>query len=54
MSDLRSSKQQLKDELNQMYREFTDPEEREKARVKRDRENDVNDMATDLGLDSPE
>jgi hypothetical protein len=46
-----SSKEQLQAELAQMHKELTDPEEREKAQLRRDRESYAQDAAEDYGLD---
>ena len=50
MSDLRSSHQQLRDELDQMYRELTDPEEISKQKVLKNREKLAQENKEDYGL----
>ncbi len=47
---MRSSQEQLKDELNQMYRELTDPEEISKKKVIKNREKQVEEATQDYGL----
>lgn len=50
MSDLRSSKQQLKDELKEQYLQMTDPEAIEKRKRKEDREKRIKEEVEDFGL----
>jgi hypothetical protein len=50
MSDLRSSKQQLQDELRQAYDEMTDPEMIARRRNKEEREERIKEKAEDYGL----
>jgi hypothetical protein len=47
---MRSSKQQLQDELDQMYKELTDPEEIQKRKVIKQREQSVKYQTEDYGL----
>jgi len=46
----RSSKQQLQDELNVAYLAMTDPEARDKAKRKREREERIKEQVEDYGL----
>jgi hypothetical protein len=47
-----SSKEQAKAEFDQMYKELTDPEEREKAARKLGRDSYAQDAREDYGLDA--
>ncbi len=47
---MRSSQQQLNDELKKMYDELTDPELIAKRKVVRQREQQVKDQKEDYGL----
>lgn len=47
---MRSSQQQLKDELDQMYKELTDPEEISKRKVIKNREKQAEETKQDYGL----
>jgi len=48
---MRSSEQQLKEELDQMYKELTDPEEQQKRKVIRQRETQVKEQTEDYGIE---
>jgi hypothetical protein len=48
---MRSSEQQLKDELDQMYKTLTDPEEIQKRKVIRQRETQVKEQKEDYGIE---
>ena len=50
MSDLRSSQQQLRDELDTLYREMTDPEEQAKLKRRKKREQTIKSIQLDYGL----
>jgi hypothetical protein len=50
MDDLRSSKEQLKDELDLMFKQMTDPEELEKARDKKIRDKNLTELEQDYGI----
>lgn len=45
-----SSRDQLKDEMNQLYRRMTDPVERDKARLQESRQDTIKSMQADYGL----
>lgn len=47
---LRSTAEQMKDELGAMYKRMTDPEERRKQQLKDRRKKIVLSVATDAGL----
>jgi hypothetical protein len=46
----RSSKQQLKEELNEMYEEMTDPKAIDKRKRDEDRKKRIKDEVEDYGL----
>ena len=48
--DFRSGKEQTSDELHRMYKEMTDPEEIEKARLKKMRNENVQEQIEDNGF----
>ena len=47
---MRSGQQQLKEEFAAIYKRMTDPEEREKERLKRERTERIKDQQADYGL----
>lgn len=46
---MRSSQQQLIDELHELYKIMTDPEEQEKQRLKKQRLENIREMESDYG-----
>lgn len=50
MSAPRSGQQQLNDEIGQMFKEMTDPEEQEKARLAQEEQEGVESVISDAGL----
>jgi hypothetical protein len=47
---LRSSKQQLREDFEEMYKQMTDPEEIDKKRRRREREERIKSNIEDYGL----
>jgi hypothetical protein len=50
MADERSTQQQLSDEFLASYKRMTDPEERQKEKIKKRRDALVQDMSDDAGI----
>lgn len=47
---MRSGKQQVKDEFAAVYKQMTDPEEIEKARIKKERDEKISQQKEDYGI----
>lgn len=50
MTSPRSGQQQLNEEIAQMFKEMTDPEEQEKARIAQEEEEGIQLVTSDAGL----
>lgn len=50
VNDFRGGQQQSSEELHRMYKEMTDPEEIEKARLKKQRAENVQEQIEDNGF----
>jgi hypothetical protein len=47
---MRSGKQQVKEEFGELYKQFTDPVEIEKAKIKKERDEKINEQKEDYGI----
>lgn len=50
MTSPRSGQQQINDEIAEMYKQMTDPEEQEKARLAQEEQEGVELVTSDAGL----